>query len=343
MNTVINRSGSSSNYSDGKMFIEPQVQQYGSHMVMTNVMKPTRTKYINVDTRFTDDYVTSGAVAPGGVSTGGACRRGFNYGGTAAHGYTLTLPERVNEVKSIRINAAEIPISFYTISATLGNSFFRVTDQSTGSGQMVIVPDGTYATAIDLLTALRAPLQAATGNHMNIQIDALDNATNFVYLTASTGTSYTVDFNTDIQGNADKYLVRSKLGWLLGYRDTSVVVTSANRSLAVSAPNLQPMRYLYVVVDEYNNNFQNSFLAPMGSYVMNKKILARISVDGKTYPYGMLMVANESNGFLVTDTRTYNGKVDLQRLNVQLVTEWGVPIDLRGLDFSFILEVTYEN
>jgi len=308
-------------------------------MVMTNVMKPTRTKYINVDTRFTDDYVTSGAVAPGGVSTGGACHRGFNYGGTAAHGYTLTLPERVNEVKSVRIDAVEIPMSFYTVSATGGNSFFRVTDQSTGSAQMVIVPDGYYATASDLIAAVRTPLQAATGNHVNIQ---MDNATNLIYLTASTGTSYTVDFNTDIQGNDDKYLVRSKLGWLLGYRDTSVVVSS-DGSLAVSALNLHPLRYVYVVVDEYNNNFQNSFLAPMGSYVMNKKILGRVSVDTQTYPYGTVLVANESNGFLVTDTRSYNGKVDLQRLNVQLVTEWGVPIDLRGLDFSFILEVKYEN
>ena len=38
------------------MFLEPDVTQHGSHMVMTNVVKPTKTKYLTLDTRFCDGY-----------------------------------------------------------------------------------------------------------------------------------------------------------------------------------------------------------------------------------------------------------------------------------------------
>jgi len=48
------------------------------------------------------------------------------------------------------------------------------------------------------------------------------------------------------------------------------------------------------------------------------------------------------NGLLQTDTRSYNGKVDLQRMNVQLVNEQGIPMNLNGLDFAFCLEMEYE-
>ena len=44
----------------------------------------------------------------------------------------------------------------------------------------------------------------------------------------------------------------------------------------------------------------------------------------------------------MSDRREYQGKIDIQKLNIQLVTEWGVPINLNGLDFSFILDIEHE-
>ena len=47
-----------SKYNDNKSdnFMEPTVSQHGSHMVMTNVHKPMKTKYVNLDTIFADEY-----------------------------------------------------------------------------------------------------------------------------------------------------------------------------------------------------------------------------------------------------------------------------------------------
>ena len=46
-----------SSYFDNKeLFTGPKMNQYGSHMVMTNVAKSSKIKYVNIDTKFRDEY-----------------------------------------------------------------------------------------------------------------------------------------------------------------------------------------------------------------------------------------------------------------------------------------------
>jgi hypothetical protein len=299
-------------------FLEPTVKQYGSNMIMTNVVKPTKKKIINIDSRFTDDYIYP--------------RTGFNQ----ISNYTFTLPEKVNEVKSIAVSSIEIPVSFYNISAALGNSYFTLVNGS-GTKKVVQMDDGNYVDLSAVYMNIQTKVNA-------VGVDAsFSIAPKTSYTTIKNGsTTYEIDFNTDICGNSDKYNFRSKLGWLLGYRDPSFSMTSSGTFVSPSAANLNSIRYLYLVVDEFSNSFPNSFVSPMSNHIMNKKILARISIDNKFYPYGFVINANHRNGFLVSDVRKYQGKVDIQRLNVQLVNEFGIPVNLNGLDFSFVLEIDHE-
>jgi hypothetical protein len=78
-------------------FLQPKVSQYGSHMVMTNVSKPTQKQYWNIDTRFHDDYDNYSQMV----------------GGNPISWYTFTLPQPINNVKSIKADNIELPISFY--------------------------------------------------------------------------------------------------------------------------------------------------------------------------------------------------------------------------------------
>lgn len=294
-------------------FPEPKVNQYGNHMVMSNVYKPKKTKYLNVDTRFTDEYVYP--------------HTGFNNVST----YTITLPERINNVKSMKLRNVEIPLSFYNISAALGNSHFKLTNGSNST--MIVLPDGQYTIA-DISNRILS--QASSIITMSTA-----STTNY-YSMKSTTSSYEIDFNTDICGNTDKYNVRSKLGWVLGFRDPSYTLTSTSALTAPSMMNAHTIRYLYLVVDEYNNSFPNSFLCPQNQYMINKKVLGRIALDDAHSTFGSVLIGNETNGLLVSDKRTYSGTVDIQRLNIQLVNEWGVTMNLNGLDFSFVLEIECE-
>jgi hypothetical protein len=122
-----------SNYFDNKdLFVGPKTNQYGGHMVMTNVVKERKKKYINVDTRFRDEY-----------SSGGSCN--------GLEGITITLPERITEVKKIEVKCAEIPVSFYNISSDLGNNVLQV------GGPVKTVQDGFYSAA-QLKDAINASL-----------------------------------------------------------------------------------------------------------------------------------------------------------------------------------------
>ena len=45
-------------------------------------------------------------------------------------------------------------------------------------------------------------------------------------------------------------------------------------------------------------------------------------------------------GYSLSDCRSYSGKVNLQRLKLQLVTTHGLVKNLKGVDFSFTLLIT---
>lgn len=301
-------------------FIEPSVKQYGNNMVMTNVQKPKKRKLLNIDTRFTDEYTHP--------------KNKYN----SIENYLITLPERITEVKTIRVRSMEIPMSFYNFSTSLGNNFFKCINLSTYGYSMCVLPDGNYANSTDLTTAINTQLSGLG------TISTIVNTDNTICLQGATGHATDVDFYVDVCGNMDKYNFRSKIGWAMGFRDPSYCLASGtgNKIASESIANFNTVRYLYLVVDEFTNNFPNSFLAPMNKYLMNKKILARICVDTAHFPFGSVLHGNEENGFIVSDRREYQGKIDIQKLNIQLVTEWGTPINLNGLDFSFILDIEHE-
>lgn len=303
-----------SKYFDNKnSFVGPKTTQYGSHMVMTNVVKETRKKYVNIDTRFHDEYMT---------------------GDTAS--YIITLPERINDVKSLCVCNAEIPMSIYNVSADLGNNCFKIMETSTGNGVIVIIPDGYYD-ASSLATAVNVKLLTVD---YNLSCTIVNNI--FTFISNVENTTYTVDFAVDSTGAYDKYNFKGKFGWMIGFRDISFPLSFGDSIAGTTFVNLQSPRYLYLVVDEFTRGNQNSFVCPLASSFINKNILARIVLDNVNYPYGSVLTANVFNGHLLSDCRSYTGKVDLQKLSIQLVNEYGVPVNLNGLDFSFCLEVQYE-
>lgn len=344
------------------LFSEPRTTQYGSHMVMTNVYKPSKTKYINIDTKFRDDYKFMD----------------LSLNTYSQSNYNVTLPERINDVKSMTVESLEIPMSFYNISANLGNNYFKIFNnsfhddyytynQSNPSAyqapyaknyeNVITVPDGYYTPAtlavainseIDKLGVTNTP---PDGSDLRIYIDSTNRAVFY-----SNASRYTISFDVDSAGQPEKYNFKSKLGWLLGFRKQSYYIDYdySPTPAAGTGPNGQPlyysenavelnqMRYLYLAVDEFSKGNQNSFVSPMSGSLINKNIIGRVSLDRALYPNGAVLPANRQNGYLTCDERSYTGKIDLQKLNVQLLSDIGVPMNLNGLDFSFCLKVSHE-
>jgi len=305
-----------SQYFDNKdLFLSPNTKQYGSHMVMTNVHKETKKKYVNIDTRFRDDY---------------------SYSQLA--NYTITLPERITDAKSIYITNVEIPNVLYNVSAVQKNSSLVLskTVNNITTKYVITVPDGRYKTITELHSELDAKLRSITGDS-NIRISLVSNKSKIT----STTNTYTINFAVDTSGNFDKSLLNSKLGWILGFRNINYTLNSSGIT-AEALPDVFGSKYLFLAIDEFSNGNQRSFISPLPNSFINKNIAARISIDSIAFGFNNLISANRANGTMVSDKREYTGKIDLQKLNVQILDEYGNPVSLNGLDFSFCMEVEHE-
>ena len=301
-----------SNFDNSSLFMEPRTNQYGSHMIMTNVHKPTKTKYVNVDTKFSDDY---------------------QYGTNA--NYNITLPQPITDVKNMSVTNIEIPKTYYNISKNLGNTHLSVHDPNSNITHLIDISDGQYDAA-SLTSAINASITTA-GLSFDISIN--ENGKTLIYNVTQ---DYEIRFAVDTNSNTDKYGFKNKLGWILGFRKTTYMIVTTVKLESEYVSDLHGPRYLYLAVEEFNRGNQNSFVSPVVSSLINKNILARITMDNQNYGYGSILSGNTMNGLVISDDRSYTGKIDLLKLNVQLIDENGMPVMLNGLDFSFCLKVEHE-
>jgi len=297
-----------SQFNTNDLFLEPKTTQYGSHMVMTNVAKQSKIKYVNIDTRFRDEY---------------------NYSSTA--NYNVTLPQRITDVKNMTLTAIEVPMSIYNVSSNLGNNCFNITYD--GHTSTITIPDNYYN-----LVSLKTAINNSLPGH-DISYNYLGSKSQFI---TGNNKHITVSFDTTLSGSHDKYNIKSKLGWILGFRNISCEVNNGGYTTSESFIDLNGLRYLYLAIDEFNKGNQYSFISPLYTSLINKNIIARISMDPANNDFGSVLVANLTNGLLVSDVRNYTGKIDLLKMNIQLLDENGNNVNLNGLDFSFCLAVEHE-
>jgi len=305
-----------SQYMDDKdLFLESKTTQYGSHMVMTNVHKPTKVKYLNIDTRFRDDM--------------------SNYASTS-NSFNITLPDRITDVKSISITNVEIPICYYNISTTIGNNCIKFTRKNTTNTIVIVLPDGQYDST-SLVTELNHLLSLTSFTDISVAI------TNNKTIITTSNHQYTIDFDVDVTGVFDRFNFKRKLGWVLGFRSTTYdLLTSTPNLRSEGSVDLNGPRYLFLAVDEFSKGNQSSFITPLPNFLINKHILGRISTDSHNFAFGSVLTANRMNGMLVSDSRSYTGKIDLLKLNIQLLDDYGIPVNLTGNDFSFCLQIQHE-
>ena len=275
---------------------------------------------INIDTRFRENYYA-----------------------TQASNFHLDLPIRLTQVVSLQLSALELPTTFYAISKVFGNNFFIISLPNTNIDPLIVtIPDGnyTYLTLQDYINNFIGTDPSVPAGYQIINFLADINTpggtgsggTGKMVIGSTSGlVDFVINFQTDRYGNDDRQTpLPLKLGWLMGFRSGYY----ENNATYVSEGliDLLGPRYIYLVVDDFHNNVSDGFYGAFTASLLNKNILARITLQGSVFN-----IIAQNNLLLVSTARQYFGPVDIQKMQIQLLDEYGRILDLNNMDYSFCL------
>jgi hypothetical protein len=308
---------------------------------MNPLHTPILTRCLNIDTRFRENLYTS-----------------------QSSNFTLTLPTKIKKVVSMQLSAYEFPVAFYGTSESYGNNYLNIfctykyvsMAQSYTSMKTIILFDGNYS-AVDLIEKINSQLRpvGTDGSLLNTALDSsysifncvqfsLDVNTNFSgsgkiilqtsdadsFAYASVITSIALDFTLNSSGITDTMSIISKIGWNLGFIRPKY--SGATVYVADTLPEPASMRYIYLVVNDFNNSVNNHFVGAFNNWILNDNILARITINGQ---YFNILMENDLSQHI--EPRKYFGPVDIQRLQIKLLDDHGRILDINNANYSICL------
>ena len=305
---------------------KPYISSYSSEFfpgVINPIKKKTLRKNLNIDTRFRDNYYANPST-----------------------NFNLNLPLKIDNVLQMQLTALELPTSLYVVSNHCGNNFFNIsitiTDVSAFDYTAVImIPNGNYAQGTIMasinaqLIALEAPFSYVSFG-LNVNSNLTSGSVQTVVGLNGLGTKITnieLNFQKDKNGISDMNTpLPLKFGWMLGFRNGGY--TNNINYVSEGIVDFTGPKYIFLVIDDYHNNVNNNFYSAFNSSILNKNILARISLNPSNYS-----IIDQNNTSVLTTPREYFGPVNLQTMNIQLLDEYGRIIDFNHMDYSFCLSL----
>lgn len=155
-----------------------------------------------------------------------------------------------------------------------------------------------------------------------------------------------IKFDIDWRLENDKSRnIQFNLGWMLGFRQeyysfegdyTLLKDIKVNKSLGFSSESVfQPIstNYVFLSINDYNNNFNTPLLSPFEVSKFNdNNILAKINTTNGEIDY-------DSGKWKDCPIRQYFGPVNLNKLHIRILDEFGRIIDLNNADYSLTLSL----
>ena len=296
---------------------------------------------INLDTRFRPNYYTSSSTD-----------------------FSLTLPVRIKNAVSMRIASIEIPISWYVVAKYWGNSFFKI-EWGTKTGNdfqynyTVKIPDGNYepfwqaaTEATDIAYTINTFMHSYTGPDSAIlqdivfNVDRTSGRSGFAWKSGSPNSTqnFKISFSIDENGNSDfSTILQFRLGWLLGFR---VGFYEGPSIVSEGICYIKGPRYAFICINDFNNSVSNYFISAFSSSLLQKDIIARINLTYIQQQQGVYQTGQDDGlSTQINRQRSYFGPVDIERLEIKLLDEFGRIIDLNNMDWSMALtmECLYDN
>tara|TARA_Y100000389_G_scaffold199833_1_gene239005 strand:+ start:17 stop:1264 length:1248 start_codon:yes stop_codon:yes gene_type:complete len=306
-----------------------------------------------------------------------------NYTSTTSTEYTIDLPYIINNVIELKLSDAEFPTTFYPFNDEHENNYFwvkytyqsayAVTDTLYYGYVYIYIPPSNYyyQTVIDNINTTfsdaglpiamsfdldfnnaggvpngtgKATFKVEDSSNSTITISELElnfksakipsthenhNASHIVSESDS-------DFIYYTENNTVDY--KTRCGWMFGYRKPYYSGSTSYTSeglLEILGP-----RYLYFVLEDFNTSVNVNFFTNNEETLLNSNVLGRISLKGSSFS-----IQSQTDFSIYTQPRFYYGPVNIDKLKVIVIDEYGRLVNLNGADWAFTISLTviYDN
>ena len=215
---------------------------------------------------------------------------------------------------------------------------------------VAITPSGAPYNGVTIQSDVSFNLRYTVDSTSGRSVFALDvsgiSAGNLATLVSSGKLSYQIVFGVDSNGGPVlNQPLPFFLGWELGYRMNvyesgpgSVVGSNIILPASIVSEGLcyiKGPQYIFVAIDDYNNNVNNYYISAYSDSINNRNILARINLSTVVNSKGVYQTA-ETDGFSsqINRSRNYFGPVNIEKLRITLYDEYGRIINLNNMDWS---------
>ncbi len=296
-------------------------------------------------------------------------RQNYDNKDNKSHNYIMNLPETITKAITMSISSVEIPLTYHNISEENNNNIFKIIVLDTSD-----TPINTYN--IELITGLyesrftsnnqikAANIETEINNNIkNVLNSDISNNLEFkvnvqsgfgFFKLSNTSTilntnKIKIDFNVNNTKSEQECIdnkIYQKLGWQLGFKKNEIIFDSTtptnanNEALILSAGicYINYPRYLYISIDDFQSSARNYFSIASDS-IIAPNIVARINIGSLLEEKTAFKSAATAGDYLYTQKhiREYFGPTDINKLKVQLLDEYGRPLSINNMDWSFIV------
>lgn len=168
--------------------------------------------------------------------------------------YVLNLSQPITNVTKIKLVDVSIPMSWYVFSGDYGTNYVDIS--SNGTQSTLTIAEGNYDSST-IITALNNAATTASlsivfsYNSINGKISVVNNTGNTIQI------NWYYPINTGSCGYAQGQKMDYNLGWLLGFRERSNLLSNGITLTASSILNVKGFDYLFISLDDFANNKPN--------------------------------------------------------------------------------------
>ena len=231
------------------------------------------------------------------------------------------------------------------------------------------IGEGTGLVQIGLLDDTARTLNQSYGNlkitsiELNFSAPPIPNQATTVLITTPSGTLATESNNVSndmtlagLYTDASPVPLNQRLGWSLGYRNAiytstytsttttdasgTIILTSnttATSNFSITSESILDIigpRYLYLSVDDHRYGINSNF-KPCNSSNLPGTIMARLSLKGAPFN-----IQTQNDFSVYSEPRYYFGPVNISKMDIKLLDEFGRIVSINNNDFSFTLRLT---